>query len=132
MLRGWRFRGVFYLLHADVELAASFRGQAPIRVPEMADAVLIRAGDARAGEGDGVDRGGPSEGVDSAGGVEGLPFSAGSVRGKWQALDPSRGIYTLTWPAPVDTVTLSGSRVSGTNQYGVAISGTRIGACPGS
>ena len=59
-------------------------------------------------------------------------FSAGPIRGKWQALDPSRGIYTLTWPAPVDTVTLSGSRVSGTNQYGVAISGTRIGACPGS
>jgi TIR domain len=59
-------------------------------------------------------------------------FSTGSVRGKWQVLDPSRGIYTLTWPAPIDTVTLSGSHVSGMNQYGVAISGTRTGPCPGS
>jgi hypothetical protein len=59
-------------------------------------------------------------------------FSAGPIRGRWQALDPSRGIYTLTWPAPVDTVTLSGSRISGMNQYGIAISGTRTGPCPGS
>jgi TIR domain len=58
-------------------------------------------------------------------------FSAGPIRGKWQALDPSRGVYTLTWPAPVDTVTLSGSRISGMNQYGIAISGTRTGPCPG-
>ena len=59
-------------------------------------------------------------------------FSAGPVRGRWQALDPSRGVYTLTWPAPIDTVTLSGSRISGMNQYGIAISGTRTGPCPGS
>jgi hypothetical protein len=58
-------------------------------------------------------------------------FSAGPIRGRWQALDPSRGIYTLTWPAPVDTVTLSGSRISGMNQYGVAISGTRTSPCAG-
>jgi hypothetical protein len=57
-------------------------------------------------------------------------FAAGPLRGNWQALDPSRGVYTLTWPAPVDTVTLSGSRISGMNQYGIAISGTRTGACP--
>jgi hypothetical protein len=57
-------------------------------------------------------------------------FAAGPIRGKWQALDASRGVYTLTWPAPVDTVTLSGSRISGMNQYGIAISGTRTGACP--
>lgn len=59
-------------------------------------------------------------------------FSGGSVRGKWRALDPSRGVYTLTWPAPIDTVTLTGSRLSGMNQYGIAISGTRTGPCPGS
>jgi hypothetical protein len=58
-------------------------------------------------------------------------FAAGPLRGKWQSLDSSRGVYTLTWPAPVDTVTLSGSRISGMNQYGIAISGTRTGACPG-
>jgi TIR domain len=57
-------------------------------------------------------------------------ISAGPVRGRWQALDLSRRVYTLTWPAPVDAVTLSGSRLSGMNQYGVAISGTRTGACP--
>jgi TIR domain len=59
-------------------------------------------------------------------------ISAGSIRGRWQALDPSRRVYTLTWPAPVDTVTLSGSRLSGMNQYGIAISGTRTGPCPAS
>jgi hypothetical protein len=57
-------------------------------------------------------------------------FSAGPLHGKWQALDPSRGVYKLYWPAPVDTVTLSGSRISGMNQYGIAISGTRTGSCP--
>ena len=57
-------------------------------------------------------------------------FSAGPLRGRWQVLDSSRGVYTLTWPAPIDTVTLSGSRISGMNQYGIAISGTRTGACP--
>jgi TIR domain len=60
-------------------------------------------------------------------------FSAATFRGRWQAVDPSRGIYTLTWPGPVDSVTLSadGSRVSGANQYGVAISGTRTQPCGG-
>jgi TIR domain len=59
-------------------------------------------------------------------------ISAGPVHGRWQALDSSGRVYSLTWPAPVDTVTLSGSRLSGMNQYGVAISGTRTGPCPGS
>jgi hypothetical protein len=60
-------------------------------------------------------------------------FTAASFRGRWQAVDASRGIYTLTWPNPVDSVTLSadGSRVSGSNQYGVAISGVRIEPCVG-
>ncbi|MGA3318547.1 MAG: toll/interleukin-1 receptor domain-containing protein [Candidatus Korobacteraceae bacterium] len=52
-------------------------------------------------------------------------FSAASFHGRWRAIDASRGIYALTWPNPVDSVTLSadGSRVSGANQYGVPISG---------
>jgi hypothetical protein len=57
-------------------------------------------------------------------------FSAAAFRGRWQATDTSRGRYTLTWPNPVDSVTLSGgSRISGTNQYGVAISGVRTEPC---
>src|SRR5579863_2429677 len=60
-------------------------------------------------------------------------FTAASFQGRWQAVDALRGIYTLTWPNPVDSVTLSadGSRVSGSNQYGVAISGVRSGSCVG-
>jgi hypothetical protein len=58
-------------------------------------------------------------------------FSAGPFRGKWQAVDAARGIYALTWPDPVDSVTLSadGSLVSGANQYGVTISGVRTEPC---
>ncbi len=60
-------------------------------------------------------------------------FSAATFRGTWRASDASRGIYTLTWPNPVDSVTLSadGTIVSGQNQYGVAISGTKTGPCSG-
>ena len=32
-------------------------------------------------------------------------FSAAPFRGQWQATDVSRGLYTLTWPNPVDSVT---------------------------
>ena len=58
-------------------------------------------------------------------------FSAGTFSGTWQTVDASRGIYTLTWPDPVDSVTLSADdqTISGANQYGVATSGTRIEPC---
>jgi hypothetical protein len=58
-------------------------------------------------------------------------FSAGTFSGTWQTVDASRGIYTLTWPAPVDSVTLSADdqTISGANQYGVATSGTRVEPC---
>ena len=58
-------------------------------------------------------------------------FSAGTISGTWQAVDASRGIYTLTWPDPVDSVTLSADAqtISGANQYGVATSGTRVEPC---
>jgi hypothetical protein len=57
--------------------------------------------------------------------------SAGPLRCRWRTQDSSRGLYTLTWPSPVDSVRLSanGSRIAGGNQYGVAISGVRTGAC---
>ena len=60
-------------------------------------------------------------------------FTAATFKGTWQTVDASRGIYTLTWPDPVDSVTLSadGQTISGANQYGVATSGTRTEPCPG-
>lgn len=58
-------------------------------------------------------------------------FSAGTFSGTWQTVDASRGMYTLTWPDPVDSVTLSADdqTISGANQYGVATSGTRVEPC---
>jgi hypothetical protein len=58
-------------------------------------------------------------------------FSAGTFHGKWRGASFAPGLYLLTWPNPVDSATLAadGSRVSGANQYGVAISGVRTGAC---
>jgi TIR domain-containing protein len=57
-------------------------------------------------------------------------FLAGNIRGHWRGSGTS---YTLTWPKPVDTVTLSAdhTRVDGSNQYGVHISGTKTGSCGG-
>jgi len=57
-------------------------------------------------------------------------FLAGNIRWHWRGSGTS---YTLTWPKPVDTVTLSAdhSRVDGSNQYGVHISGTKTGNCGG-
>ena len=60
-------------------------------------------------------------------------FISGSFRGTWRSVDASRGIYEMTWPSPVDSVTLlaGGTRISGANQYGVAISGVKTGSCGG-
>ena len=60
-------------------------------------------------------------------------FTSGSFRGTWRSVDASRGIYEMTWPSPVDSVTLlaGGTRISGANQYGVAISGLKTAACGG-
>ncbi len=57
-------------------------------------------------------------------------FTAGTTGGRWQRTAAG---YALTWPPPVDTVTLSSDhrRVSGSNQYGFHISGTKTGACGG-
>ena len=59
-------------------------------------------------------------------------FTAATISGRWQMTTP--GAYALTWPNPVDTVTMSADhrRVSGSNQYGFHISGTKSGACGGS
>jgi hypothetical protein len=57
-------------------------------------------------------------------------FTAGTTGGRWQRTAAG---YALTWPPPVDTVTLSNDqrRVNGSNQYGFHISGTKTGACGG-
>jgi hypothetical protein len=54
-------------------------------------------------------------------------FSALTTGGHWQKMGGSA--YTLTWPGPIDTVTMSPDhrRVSGANQYGFQISGTKTG-----
>jgi hypothetical protein len=58
-------------------------------------------------------------------------FSAQTVRGRWQNTGPNT--YTLTWPDPVDTVTMSPDqrRISGANQYGFQVSGTKTVPCGG-
>lgn len=58
-------------------------------------------------------------------------FTAATFHGQWRAVDPARGIYTLTWPKPVDSVALSAdsTHISGSNQYGIAISGVRTHPC---
>ncbi|MGA7635397.1 MAG: toll/interleukin-1 receptor domain-containing protein [Candidatus Acidiferrales bacterium] len=60
-------------------------------------------------------------------------FTSGTFRGTWRTVDAARGIYEMNWPSPVDSVLLlgGGTRLSGANQYGVAISGTKTGACGG-
>jgi TIR domain len=60
-------------------------------------------------------------------------FSSGSFRGTWRTVDALHGLYEMYWPAPVDSVLLlgGGTRISGKNQYGVAISGVKTGACGG-
>jgi TIR domain-containing protein len=58
-------------------------------------------------------------------------FAVGTIQGQWRAINASGGVYELTWPGPVDGITLSpdGLRVSGMNQYGVAISGSKTSGC---
>jgi TIR domain len=59
-------------------------------------------------------------------------FTVGNISGRWQSTP--QGGYALSWPDPVDTVTLSSDhqRLSGSNQYGVHVSGTKMTACGGS
>jgi TIR domain len=56
-------------------------------------------------------------------------FTVGNITGRWRML--SQTSYALTWPDPVDTVTLTPDhqQLSGRNQYGIQISGTKPGAC---
>jgi hypothetical protein len=60
-------------------------------------------------------------------------LSVGRFSAAWRVSDPQRDIYTFIWPQPVDTVTLSpdGRTLSGVNQYGTSVSGTRIAGANG-
>jgi hypothetical protein len=60
-------------------------------------------------------------------------FLTAQFVGTWRTVNAAQRIYALTWPDPVDSVTLSadGTHVSGQNQYGVTISGVKTGACSG-
>jgi hypothetical protein len=59
-------------------------------------------------------------------------FTVGPFSGRWSTT--GQNTFNLTWPNPVDSVSLSSDsrRISGHNQYGVTISGTRTaGSCGG-
>jgi hypothetical protein len=60
-------------------------------------------------------------------------FTSGTFRGTWRAVDASRGLYEMNWPSPVDSVVLlgGGTRIAGSNQYGVATGGVKTGPCGG-
>ncbi len=58
-------------------------------------------------------------------------FVDAAFHGTWAAVDPAKGIYTLTWPSPVDTLKLTadGTRLAGVDQYGIVISGVKTHPC---
>ena len=60
-------------------------------------------------------------------------FTSGAFRGTWRAVDASRGLYEMNWPSPTDSVVLlgGGTRIAGSNQYGVATGGVKTGSCGG-
>jgi hypothetical protein len=55
----------------------------------------------------------------------------GPFQGRWKEVDASRGVYTITWQGAIDTIGLlpGGARVSGSNQWGTAVSGIRSDSC---
>lgn len=59
--------------------------------------------------------------------------SSATWHGTWASVGGSSRLFTLSFSdPPVDKVTLSadGSRVSGADQFGIAVSGTRSSTCP--
>jgi hypothetical protein len=58
-------------------------------------------------------------------------FNAGPFNGRWSTTGGNR--FNLTWPKPVDSVTLSpdSQHLSGHNQYGIVISGAKTSAACG-
>ncbi len=51
----------------------------------------------------------------------------GKPAGKWECTNAARSLLTLRWAAGfLDTLTVTGDRMSGKNKQGVTVSGTRI------
>lgn len=51
----------------------------------------------------------------------------GKPAGKWECTNAARSLVTLRWNVGyVDTMTVTGDRISGKNQQGAVVSGTRI------
>jgi hypothetical protein len=58
-------------------------------------------------------------------------LSAGTMTAHWRVKNPSANEYTITWPAPTDTVTLNGTSLAGSNQFGAPIAASKGGGCGG-
>ena len=60
-------------------------------------------------------------------------MTAGPFTAHWRVLDASRHAYTFTWPLMIETLTISPDQrsMTGGNQYGYPISGTRTGGVMG-
>ena len=66
------------------------------------------------------------------GSMTAAPFTGHWRRDPSGSTDASRTAYKFTWPNPVDTVTMSpdGARMMGSNQYGVAVTASRVSGGP--
>jgi hypothetical protein len=55
----------------------------------------------------------------------------GQITGSWKPISAAQGTYTITWMAPIDSVTLvaGGSRLTGKDSYGWDVSGMRTQPC---
>ncbi len=58
---------------------------------------------------------------------------AGPFTGHWRLVDAQRRAYTFTWPMMIETLTVSPDQrtMSGGNQYGYPISGSRVAGSTG-
>jgi hypothetical protein len=60
-------------------------------------------------------------------------MTAGPFTGHWRLLDAGRHAYTFTWPVMIETLTVSADQrtMSGGNQYGFPITGSRVAGSAG-
>ena len=58
-------------------------------------------------------------------------LSAGPMTAHWQVKNRAANEFSITWPAPVDSVTLTGTSLAGANQFGAPIAATKGGNCGG-
>jgi hypothetical protein len=58
---------------------------------------------------------------------------AGAVSASWQVVNPAQHTYKFIWQRSIDTVTISPDQrsLSGTNQYGATVTGTRVAGASG-